>query len=119
MKLLLDSCIWGGVVAEVKAAGHDVLSVAAWAADPGDEEVLAAAYRDRRILVTLDKDFGELAIVRGMPHSGLIRLVGFGARQQGRACLHLLARYGEDLRNAAIITARPGWVRVRQAFDQA
>ncbi|GIL11807.1 MAG: hypothetical protein BroJett038_05270 [Chloroflexota bacterium] len=44
-----------------------------WIEDPGDDEILARAYEERRILVTLDKDFGELAVVRGTAHAGIIR----------------------------------------------
>ena len=33
------------------------------------------AYEESRVLVTIDKDFGELAIVRGQAHSGIVRLV--------------------------------------------
>jgi predicted nuclease of predicted toxin-antitoxin system len=81
------------------------------AQDPGDEEILAQAYRERRVLVTLDKDFGELAIVRGLPHSGIIRLVSIPARQQAAICLQILSQHGTDLSNGAIITAEPGRLR--------
>jgi hypothetical protein len=37
---------------------------------------LQRAFEDNRVLITLDKDFGELAIVYGRPHRGMIRLVG-------------------------------------------
>lgn len=60
MKLLLDSCVWGGAVARLRAAGHDVVWSGDWPADPGDEEILAHALAEGRVLVTLDKDFGEL-----------------------------------------------------------
>lgn len=50
--------------------------------DPGDEEILRLALTEKRILVTLDKDFGELAIVKGMPHCGIIRLVNISAKKQ-------------------------------------
>jgi predicted nuclease of predicted toxin-antitoxin system len=66
MNILLDSCVWGGARADVTAAGHDVIWTGAWLEDPGDEEILARAHAEGRILVTLDKDFGELAIVRGI-----------------------------------------------------
>lgn len=49
------------------------------------------------VLVTLDKDFGELAIVKGLPHSGIVRLVDLRAEEQGHACVDVLARYGEEL----------------------
>ena len=48
-----------------------------WPEDPGDEEILEYAYKEGRILVTLDKDFGELAIVHDTPHSGILRIVNF------------------------------------------
>ncbi|MGZ9075542.1 MAG: DUF5615 family PIN-like protein, partial [Burkholderiaceae bacterium] len=56
-----------------------------WPSDPGDEEILTRAHADRRVLITLDKDFGELAIVRGIPHSGLVRLAGIRLMSQADA----------------------------------
>lgn len=64
MKLMLDACVWGGAVAELQAAAHDVVWAGGWSEDPGDDEILARAHAERWILVTLDKDFGELAIVQ-------------------------------------------------------
>ena len=74
---------------------------------------LPIAYREERILVTLDKDFGELALARGMPHTGIIRLVGFPARQQAIACIRVLALHGLELQQGAIVTAEPGRLRIR------
>jgi len=50
---------------------------------PRDEEILTQAQREGRVLVTIDKDFGEVAIVRGIRHSGIVRLVELQAKQQG------------------------------------
>jgi predicted nuclease of predicted toxin-antitoxin system len=113
VKLLLDTCVWGGARAELEAAGHDVVWAGDWPDDPGDEEILARAHGEGRVLVTLDKDFGELAIVRRRPHSGIIRLVHFGARRQATACLHVLERHGADLIPGAIVTASPRMIRIR------
>ena len=82
-------------------------------ATPGDEEVLAWAFRQDRILVTLDKDFGELAVAHEKPHVGIIRLVGFSARAQAKVCLSALKRYGDELAAGTIVTVEPGRVRVR------
>ena len=60
MRLLLDTCVWGGTVVPLKAAGHDVIWAGNWPSDPGDEEILTRAHQEGRILITLDKDFGEL-----------------------------------------------------------
>jgi predicted nuclease of predicted toxin-antitoxin system len=82
-------------------------------ADPGDVQILDQAYREQRVLVTLDKDFGELAIVRGLPHCGIVRLVNIPARQQGATCDTVLARYGSELTQGAIITVETARVRIR------
>ena len=113
MKLLLDSCVWGPSRPSLSAAGHDVVWAGDWELDPGDEEILARAYREDRILVTLDKDFGELVIVRGSLHLGIIRLVGFAARQQATVCSRILDHYADELAAGALITVEPGRVRVR------
>lgn len=115
MKLLLDSCVWGGALKTLQDAGHDVVWSGNWSKDPGDMEILAAAHREGRILVTLDKDFGELALVRRIPHSGILRLVNFSAKQQAIVCMEVLGLHGDELRAGAIITAEPGRLRIRPA----
>lgn len=114
MKLLLDSCVWGGAVAELQTAGHDVVRSGDWEDDPGDEAILAKAHAQRRILVTLDKDFGELAIVLRQPHSGIIRLVNFSARRQAAVCLRILNIHSAELEAGAIVTAERGRLRIRE-----
>jgi len=73
------------------------------------------AHREERILVTSDKDFGELAIVRGLPQAGIVRLVGLRSGQQGPVCAEVLLRYGAELRAGAILTAGLSRVRIRPA----
>jgi predicted nuclease of predicted toxin-antitoxin system len=118
VKFLLDTCVWGKACNELCTAGHDVVWAGEWPNDPGDDEILERSHRDGRILVTLDKDFGELAIFHGMPHSGIIRLVNIGARQQASACLRVIGLHGEDLKSGAIITVEPNRLRIRLTTDQ-
>jgi predicted nuclease of predicted toxin-antitoxin system len=117
MKLLLDTCVWGGAKAELQTAGHDVLWTGDQPQDPGDEDILAQAHLELRALITLDKDFGELAIRRNLPHSGILRLVNISARQQGTVCQHVLLQYGDELIRGAIITVEAGRVRIRPPED--
>ena len=67
MRLLADENVPGDLVAALRERGHDV----AWAHtdSPGsrDPEVLARAQAEDRILITFDKDFGELAFRAGLP----------------------------------------------------
>lgn len=117
MKVLLDICIWGGTVEELRKLGHDVVWAGEWAEDPGDEEILARAHAEGRVLVTLDKDFGELAVVQGTRHSGILRIVGFGVMQQAGVCAQVLGLHGEELSCGAIVTAEPGRLRIRPARE--
>lgn len=119
MKVLLDTCVWGGVRKALSDAGHDVVWAGDWTTDPGDEEILHRAHQEMRVLVTLDKDFGELAIVRGLPHSGLIRLVNLSTADQASISMVVLAKYGRELGAGAIITVEAARVRVRPPTDSA
>lgn len=113
MKVLLDSCVPGRAADAVRRAGHNVTWAGDWPSDPGDQQILRHAAAESRVLVTIDKDFGELAIVQGMLHAGLVRLVAFRAGDQGLAIVRLLVTYHVELASGAIITAEPWRVRVR------
>ena len=113
MKLLLDSCVWGGSRKTLEESGHDVKWAGDWEKDPGDEEILKIAGKEERILITLDKDFGELAIVRGVKHCGILRLVNVSAKQQAAVCVRILSLHGIELEKGSIITAEAGRLRLR------
>jgi len=113
VKILLDTCVWGGAVHVLQEAGYDVVWAGDWIKDPGDQEILAFAFSEDRILVTLDKDFGELAVLQGQSHRGIIRIAGFSAKSQPDVCKVVLEQHGDDLIAGAIITAEPGRLRIR------
>lgn len=113
MKFLLDSCVSGQLKQALTAAGHDVEWCGEWPQDPGDGTILTFAHEHRRILLTLDKDFGELAILKGTPHSGIIRIADMGLTEQAPAILEIIRRHGTELERGAIVTAAPGRLRIR------
>jgi len=118
MKLLLDSCVWGKAAAPLRDAGHDVVYAGDWAEDPGDEQILAMAPVQDRVLVTLDKDFGTLAFLKKQSHRGIIRLVDISATRQAMACLSVIALYSSVLEQRGIVTVEPGRVRVRLTANE-
>jgi predicted nuclease of predicted toxin-antitoxin system len=114
MKVLLDTCVWGGVRQALSDAGYDAVWTGDWDEDPGDDQILAHAYREDRVLVTLDKDFGILAFLHGRPHAGILRLVNLSTQQQAVVCLRVLDQHGLALQAGAVLTAELDRVRIRQ-----
>ncbi|MGH9451904.1 MAG: DUF5615 family PIN-like protein [Terriglobia bacterium] len=118
MKVLLDTCLSRTAKEALVASGHKVVWGGDWSEDPGDEAILALASKEDRVVVTLDKDFGELAIRRKLPHCGILRLVGFKTNEQGAVSQRVLVDHGDDLLKGAIVTAEPGRVRIRYPLDK-
>lgn len=75
MRILANENIPGESVEALRHAGHDVAWVATDAPGETDAEVLRRAVSEDRIVLTFDKDFGELAFRQGLPLStGVILL---------------------------------------------
>ncbi|NJN55617.1 MAG: DUF5615 family PIN-like protein, partial [Anaerolineae bacterium] len=83
--------------------------------DPGDDEIMAFAHREGRVLVTLDKDFGMLAVLQGKPHARIVRLVNVSLKEQAPICLHILQTHEANLTAGAIITAEQDRLRIRMS----
>lgn len=74
MKLLADECVAGSTVRALRHAGFDVVWIAEAAPSVTDQEVLSRAYAAGRVVLTEDKDFGELTIRFGRQCHGLVFL---------------------------------------------
>src|SRR5438876_4511243 len=62
-------------VAAVRKIGHDVAWIRTDAPGSKDRDILKRAVSEQRILLTFDKDFGELAFAVGLPAScGIVLL---------------------------------------------
>src|SRR5579884_477632 len=99
MKLLVDVSA-GIAIAEVLIKlGHDVLSVRDRDARMSDADILAWAVSESRLVVTMDKDFGELVYHSGQSHSGVLLLRMENARtpERERVTLEIFTNYGDQL----------------------
>jgi hypothetical protein len=67
MRLLADENFPAAAVRALRESGHDVAWVMTISPGIGDSDVLAWSAREGRILLTFDKDFGELARNAGLP----------------------------------------------------
>jgi predicted nuclease of predicted toxin-antitoxin system len=75
VRLLTNENIPLATIRRLREQGHDVASIVETAAGSTDEHVLRRAHDEDRVLLTFDRDYGELIYVRGLPcPSGLIYL---------------------------------------------
>ena len=115
MRFLIDRCAGRTLADWLRAAGHDVIETRERGADPGDLAILEWAYKERRILITIDTDFGQLVFMRGVSHHGLIRLPDVPALQRINLMAELLERFSAEIEAGAIITVSGGRVRISNA----
>ena len=84
---------------------------------PGDEILLELAAEERRIFITIDKDFGELIFLHQSSHCGLIRLPDLAMAERIALVEQLIRDYQSDLELGSVITVQSGRVRTSHPAD--
>ena len=95
--------------------GHDVVEAQTLGPDPGDRALLELAESENRVLITMDKDFGELIYLRRVSHAGLIRLPDVRVARRIEMIKELIDQYSDALEDRAIVTIQGGRVRVSRS----
>jgi predicted nuclease of predicted toxin-antitoxin system len=114
MRFLANENFPEDAIAALHAAGHDVVSVRLGAPGASDEEVLAWAVREQRVLLTFDKDFGELARASGLPPTCgivLFRLPMPKPTEVGNRLARLLTSRADWAGQFSVV--EPGRIRMR------
>jgi predicted nuclease of predicted toxin-antitoxin system len=93
--------------------GHDVLLAIDVNPRAPDETLLNLATQEGRVLVTEDKDFGELVFVHRLPHPSIVRFVEMRVDDQVTAMQELLDHYLTDMQRGALIVVTRGRIRIR------
>src|SRR6266566_4271679 len=114
MRLLANENCPGAAVSALVAAGHDVVWIRAAAPGIADSDVLAWAARDERILLTFDKDFGELARRAVMPPACGVILLRVPMPKPGDVGRRLANMFTERADWAGYFSViEPGRIRMR------
>lgn len=79
MRYLVDECLGQSMVSQLRDRGNDVAWVREVASGMSDEDVLAWSFRDERVLITEDFDYGQLIYERDLEAYGvvIVRLSAF------------------------------------------
>jgi predicted nuclease of predicted toxin-antitoxin system len=114
MRFLVDASTGRAVVDFLRAEGHDVLAVVEWQPNADDAAILERAHGEDRVVVTNDKDFGDLAFRGGRAHRGvlLLRLNDESAANRVRVVARVVGGWGSVLPGSFVVATDDG-VRVR------
>ena len=99
MRILANENVPGEIVQSLRAQGYDIVWLRIEAPGSTDSEVLALAQTEKRIIMTFDKDFGELAFRWGLPATSgiiLLRLIASSPTQLQQAVVTALGSRQEQ-----------------------
>ena len=114
MRFLADENVSRHVIERLRRDGHDVVSIAETRPGASDDDVLNATIADARILITEDRDFGEMVIrqrfeVRGVMLLELDRLTNAA---EADAVADVVVAHAERLAGSLVVI-ESGRIRIR------
>jgi predicted nuclease of predicted toxin-antitoxin system len=113
MRFVADEGCDFAVVRALRAAGHEVTAILEIAPRAEDTAIIELAVREHRVLLTEDKDFGELVYANAQAASGviLIRFPGNARATLPPAITTLVKEKGEQLFGCFVVV-QPGRIRI-------
>jgi predicted nuclease of predicted toxin-antitoxin system len=116
MRFLADECCDMAVARALRAGGYDVLLVSDISPRASDLDVIRLAVREKRILLTEGKDFGQLVFAHGQKTLGMIFLrFPTSARTQIQKDVLSLVKQQRERLEGSFVTVQPGRIRISHA----
>ncbi|MBV9667311.1 MAG: DUF5615 family PIN-like protein [Nitrososphaeraceae archaeon] len=115
MKFLFDQSADFRLIDYLRGLGHDVTAISRdYPHSLADEDVLAIARQERRILVVADRDFGELIFNQKLPHAGVLffRLPGAKLQTKIEHFDQALQEHADELAAGEFVVVTPRNIRV-------
>lgn len=114
MLFLIDVCAGRSIGAWLENEGHSVIYVSDRDPRMPDDDILEWANSEKRIIITIDKDFGKIIFGQSKPHSGIIRLPSIRREKRLELLKNVVVAHGIDLEKGAIVTATVTKIRIRR-----
>ena len=115
MTFLADESVDRQIVERLRLDGHLVAYVAEMSPGIMDETVLMESRVSESVLITADKDFGELVFRQRQASTGVlpIRLWGLGPAMKAAVVSESIQEHGQELAGAFAVLS-PGNIRIRR-----
>ena len=120
MTLVADEGVDQAIVLRLRAEGYYVVSIAEGSPSINDNAVLDLANRLQSVLVTVDKDFGELVFRQRLAHFGvvLLRLEGIPREVKTDTVVQAIRAHGTEMLHSFSVIS-PNLVRIRRLADDS
>jgi predicted nuclease of predicted toxin-antitoxin system len=117
MNFVLDEHISRHIADALRNDGHDVFCVSERVPSISDDAILAIARETEALVITADKDFGELVYSQRLATRGviLVRLAGLSQPRRAAIVADVVRQHGSELEGAFTVI-RPGLVRIRKSI---
>jgi predicted nuclease of predicted toxin-antitoxin system len=114
LRFLVDVNVGLAVADSLRHSGHDEVFVGELDWSMPGVELLSLANREKRIIITMDTDFGELVYRSGLPHAGVLLFRASGATRDEKVQIiqEIIDRYGQQITKHFCVY-REGKLRVR------
>jgi predicted nuclease of predicted toxin-antitoxin system len=118
MKFLLDQDVYVITARFLKNSGYDVVLVAELGlSQASDEDILRTAQDQQRILVTRDRDYGNLVFVRGMGCGVIyLRILPSTVNSIHNQLTQVIENYATEELAGAFVVVEPSGYRFRKPF---
>jgi predicted nuclease of predicted toxin-antitoxin system len=115
MKIVADENLAYRMIKALRNEGFEVISIEEDTPSIPDNNVLSVAVKENALLITEDKDFGDLVMLHKLPHKGilLLRLSGMETDEKVIRTLDVIETYREELKDSfTVVDAKK--VRIRK-----
>lgn len=115
MRFLADESCDFALVRALRQVGHDVTAVKEIMPGAEDEKAIDLAVRESRVLLTEDKDFGQLVFASSVKSAGviLIRYPAHARQTMVKAIVELIQKNPGKVGNHFVVV-QPGRIRISQ-----
>lgn len=115
MKVLADENVDRPIVEQLRQSGYQVWYIAEMEPGIPDDSILDLANQEKALLLTADKDFGELVFRQKKVTTGiiLIRLAGISPSHKADVVLSAFTAHDDEMEGAFTVIS-PGTIRTRR-----
>jgi len=101
LKFLIDVGVGKGIENYLNTEGYDIKAVRDIDPCLEDEKIIQTAFLENRMVITMDKDFGELVYHSLMEHSGvlLLRLEDATGSKKLKVLKFIIENYSDRIKN--------------------